>query len=376
MRLLRFLSRTVAMAHKEVLHIVRDVWVVYLALAMPVVMLVLFGYAVTFDLNQLPLGVVDQDRSPASRQLVQAFTATDSFVVTAQLQDPAGIEPLFRQGRLKVALVIPPGYGRAVARGEPAEAQVLLDGADGTTTGIALGYAVGVGQAETRRLVSQGGQEIQLAIQDAVRFRFNPGMRSAQFIVPGLIALILAILAVLLTALTVAREWERGSMEQLFATPVGRLEVILGKLAPYTLLGLLQVLLVLTLGAYLFDLPVRGSVGLVFLAALVFLLGMLAQGVLISVVTKHQQLATQVGFISSMLPALLLSGFIIPVENMPRVLQYVASVVPARYFIRCLRGIMLKGNDLTVVWPDIAAMALYAVVVIAAANARFRRRLD
>lgn len=372
----RFGTRLRAMARKEILHIVRDVRVIYLALGMPVVLLVLFGYAVSFDLDRLPMGVVDQDATPASRQVVAAMTSSGAFEASQTIESPDAVEPLFRKGKLKVALVIPKNYARDLVRGQDAEVQLLLDGADGTTTSIALGYAMGIGQAEARRLVEKSGLAPQLALQDRVRFRFNPAMRSAQFIVPGLIALILSILAVLLTALTVAREWERGNMEQLFATPVGRIEVVLGKLLPYIVLGLVQVLLVVTLGSVLFDVPVRGSLLVLFAAALVFLTGMLAQGLFISVVTRNQQVATQVGVVTAMLPTLLLSGFLFPIQNMPTALQVLSVVVPSRYFIRILRGVLLKGNGLDVLWHDLVAMIVFAVVMTALSSVRFRRRLD
>jgi ABC-2 type transport system permease protein len=368
--------RTLALSRKEIIHIARDVRVIYMALGMPIVLLVLFGYAVSFDLDRLAVGVVDQDASPASRRLVEALTASGAFTVKERLPSPDAIEPLFRSGNLKVALVIPKDYGRKLARSEVAESQILLDGADGTTTSIALGYAMGVSQSETRRALEGSGLVPQFALQDRVRLRFNPGMKSAHFIVPGLIALILSIMAVLLTALTVAREWERGSMEQLFATPVGRLEVILGKLLPYVVLGMIQVLLVVTLGMYLFELPVRGSVVLLFSAALLFLIGMLGQGLFISVATRNQQVATQIGVVTSMLPTLLLSGFLFPVENMPPALQALSAIIPSRYFIVVLRGVLLKGNGFDVLWPNFVAMALFAGVMILLSTVKFRRRLD
>ena len=371
-----FLIRVGALARKEVIHIVRDVRVIYMALGLPVVMLILFGFAVSFDLERLPFALVDQDRSPASRRLVEALTASDSFAVAVRLDDPREVEPYFRRNQLKVGLVIPRDYGRKLARGEVAEAQLLLDGADGATTSIALGYAMGVSQAETRRLLEKTGLVGDLGLRDRVRLRFNPGMRSTNFIVPGLIAAILAIMAVLLTALTVAREWERGSMEQLFATPVGRLEVVVGKLLPYVVIGLVQVLLVVTMGSLVFAVPVVGSLGLLFGAALLFLMGMLGQGLFISVITRNQQVATQVGLLSSMLPTLLLSGFLTPVENMPLFLRAIAAVLPARYFIQVLRGVMLKGNGLAELWPDLLALLAFALAMVALSTARFKRRLD
>jgi ABC-2 type transport system permease protein len=371
-----FFVRVRALAHKEIIHVVRDVRVIYLALGMPVVLLALFGYAVTFDLEQLPIAIVDQDQSPASRRLVESMTASDSFRVAAELREPGEVEPFFRRGDLKSALVIPHDFGRSLARGERAEAQLLLDGTDGVTAGITLGYAMGISQAETRRLLAKAGLVLEPPLSDRVRVRFNPGMRSARFIVPGLIAVILSIVAVMLTALTVAREWERGSMEQLFATPARRFEVIIGKLLPYVALGMVQVLLVMTVGAWLFDVPVVGSMWILFGSSLLFLLGMLGQGLLISVVTKNQQVATQIGVVSSMLPTLLLGGFLFPIENMPWLLQIVSLVIPGRYFIVILRGVMLKGNGFDVLWPHVGALALFALAMVALSTARFKRRLD
>ena len=347
-----------------------------MALGMPVVLLILFGYAISFDLDLLPMGLVDQDSSPASRRLVQSMTASDAFEVTEVLNSPEQVEDRFRAGELKVALVIEKGYGRRLARGERASAQLLLDGADGTTAGIALGYAAGVGQAENLRILRREGRLPDLPIEGRIRARFNPGMESARFIVPGLIAMVLAIMAVLLTALTVAREWERGSMEQLFSTPVGRLEVVLGKLLPYLVIGMVQVLMVVTLGTYLFDVPINGSLSLLFSVSFLFLACMLGQGLLISVITRSQMVSTQVGIISAFLPTLLLSGFMFPISNMPWPLQFLSSVVPARYFIEVLRGIMLKGNGLEVLWSQVLSLAGFALVMVVLSTVRFKRRLD
>ena len=369
-------GRVLAMATKEVLHIVRDVRVIYMALGLPVVLLGLFGYAISFDLDRAPVAVVDQDHTPASRRLIEAMTASDTFRVAANLTDPGQVEAHFRRGDFKAALVIPKDFSRQLSRGEPADAQLLLDGSDGVTTGIVIGYAAGISQAETRRLMAKAGLVVEPAMDSRVRYRFNPGVRSARFIVPGLIAVILAIMAVLSTALTVAREWERGSMEQLFATPVRRLEVILGKLLPYLGIGLIQVLLVLTVGVWVFGVPIVGSLGLLFVAALLFLAAMLGQGLFISVATRNQQVSTQIALLSSLLPTLLLSGFLFPIENMPWLLQVISAAIPGRYFIVIMRGILLKGNGVGVLWPQFVALLAFAVAVLAMATARFRRRID
>jgi ABC-2 type transport system permease protein len=369
----RFVQRTLVMAEKELTHIMRDPQVLVFALGMPVVLILLFGYAVSFDVDDIPLVVVDQDQSRESRELIAAFTASGSFSEVAERQDPEQVETLFRRGVARAALVIPPDFEERGKRNAGPRAQLLLDGSDNMTAGIALGYANSVALASSQRSIERTLGTAEPPLEVRPRTLFNPGLVSSVFLVPGLIVVILVMIAVMLTALTVAREYERGSMEQLFTTPVSRMEVILGKLGPYFVLGLVQVLLVLTVGVNLFDVPVRGSLWLLFGVASVFLLAMLMQGLLISVVTRSQMVASQVAVISTMLPALLLSGFMFPIENMPLPLQAIATVLPARYFVHAIRAILLRGNGIEVLALDLAAMAAFFLVLLTIATARFRR---
>ena len=373
-RLRRSLVRVGAMAWKETLHVLRDPRTLVLALVMPVLMLFLFGYGVSFDLERVPIAVADGDHTDASRALARAMVASRELVSAGEA-DPADAERLFRRGEAAAVLVIPQGYAQKVARRERIALQLLVDGSDVTVANQVLGKADALVRAETQRLagVRLAGQRPPLAVN--LWTRYNPAGRSALFMVPGLAAYILAISAVLLTALTVAGEWERGSMEQLFASPVGRLEIVLGKLAPYLVLGMLELLLVVAFGAAVFDVPVRGSLTLFLVIGFFFLMGMLGQGLLISVVTRNQLVATQAGTLSSLLPSLLLSGMVFPVENMPLPLQLLSRVIPARYLVHALRGILLKGNGLAVLWPDLVAVGLFAVAVLALSTARFQRRL-
>jgi ABC-2 type transport system permease protein len=370
------LNRTLALAHKESIHIVRDAQVVYMALGMPVVLLFIFGYAISFDLDLLPMGLVDQDNTPASRRLVEAITSSDAFVISDHLRSAEEVESRFRSSDLKVALVIEKGFGRKLKRNEQANAQLLLDGADGTTTNIALGYALGVIQAQNKKMIEQQSLAIEMPLEVRIRALFNPQMESDRFIVPGLIAFILSVMGVLLTSLTVAREWERGSMEQMFSTPVGRVEVIIGKLLLYLLIGIFQVLLVVSLGTLLFDVPIQGSLLLLFFVSLLFLVCVLGQGLFISAATRNQMLSTQIGMISSFLPAVLLSGFMFPIENMPVPLQWLSHLVPARYFITALRGIMLKGSEIAMLWDQILPLFLFSTAMIVLSIVKFKRRLD
>lgn len=373
-RLARLALRTRAIAGKEVMHILRDPQLLGFALVMPVILLLIFGYAVSFDLHDIPLAVVDQDRTASSRALVGDFEQAGAFVTTARPADPAAVEPLFRRDVAKAALLIPPGFARTAQRGEVARAQLLLDGSDNTTAATALGYAASI--ALTAAL-SPGGASpyAPLPIEARTRTFFNPTLESAVFLVPGLIALILVIVAVMLTSLAVAREYERGSMEQLFSTPVGRIEIILGKLGPNFVLGMLQVLIVLLIGVTLFDVPIRGSVLAIFAVSAIFIMAMLMQGLLISVLTKSQMLASQLAAITTLLPALLLSGFIYPVDNLPGPLQALAAILPARYFVEALRAIMLRGNGLADVVPQLVPLFVFFFVMLVIATRRFRRQL-
>ncbi|MBU0553281.1 ABC transporter permease [Myxococcota bacterium] len=359
------LIRIGAMAHKELAHIRRDPQMLAFALLLPLLLLLLFGYAISFDVDHIPLAVVDRDQSPASRALIQSFTTGDLFVEVARSTDVAAMEPHLRRGEARAVLVIDEGYARRQARGEPSAAQLLLDGADNSTASVALGYATA--------LASPPPPGLPVTLRP--RALFNPGLRSAVFILPGLIVFLLVMIAVMLTALTVAREFERGSMEQLFATPIQRLEIILGKLLPYFGLGLLQVLLVLTAGVTLFDLPVRGALPTVGVITSLFLLANLAQGLVISVITRNQMIASQAAVLTTLLPALLLSGFVFPIDNMPIFLQIVARIFPASHLVDALRAVLLRGNGFEALWGDLAAIGGFFLVMLGVATRRFQREV-
>jgi len=362
------------MAWKEILHVRRDPRTLVLALIMPVVMLLLFGYGVSFDLERIPLAISDQDHTEASRRLARAYVAANEFAPAGG----AGAEEaltLFRRREARAMLVLPRGYGQELARGGPARAQLLVDGADPVTATQILSKSDAIALGETRRMAEASGAAVAPPIQVKLWIRYNPEARSAVFIVPGMAAYLMAIVAVLLTALTIAGEWERGSMEQLFASPVGRLEIVLGKLLPYLGLGLLQLLLVLAVGAGAFDVPIRGSIWLVVLAGLLFLAGMLGQGLFISVVARSQLVATQAGTLSSLLPSMLLSGMLVPTENMPLPLRLLSRIIPARYLVDALRQVLLKGNGIEGIWKDLLWMLGFAVVVLGLATVRFKRRV-
>jgi ABC-2 type transport system permease protein len=375
LELRRFVLRTAALASKEVMHIRRDPRTLYLALGMPLLLLALFGYGVGFEIKHLPLAIADADHTAQSRQLVGSFVAAGEFQKTEILDNAKSAEELFRTGRASAALVVPAGYERSLMAGERTQVQLLVDGADGVVANQVLTKAEAIVRSHSRTLLPAGAEALVPPLSVRVWTRFNPTGSSAIFMVPGLAAYLIAISAVLLTALTIAGEWERGSMEQLFASPVGRFEIVLGKLLPYWALGALELLLVVAFGIVAFGVPFVGSPWALAAIGLSFLVGMLGQGLLISVIAKNQLVATQAGALSALLPSMLLSGMLFPIENMPVPLQALSHVIPARYLVHALRGILLKGNDLSVLWPDLLAQVVFAVVILALATARFPRRL-
>jgi len=374
-RVLRFFGRVLALALKEWMHVVRDVRTLYFALGMPVVMLVIFGYAVSFDIDNVPTMIVDQDHTPESRALTRHVFAGETFRDAGRCDRADEVEAAFRRGDARLGIVIPPGYGRKLGQGGAATVQLLVDAADNMTATSVLSFATRFTIARNRAMMAEVLGATPELLEARVRALFNPRMRSALFLVPGLIATIQAMMAVLLTALTVAREWERGTMEQLFATPVGRTEIVLGKLMPYFGVGMLQILLILAAGTWLFGVPIRGPVVLVFAISCLFLFATLGQGLLISVATKNQQVATQGAAVSSMLPATLLSGFIMPIDNMPAPLQVLTRIIPARYYVHALRAIMLRDAPLEVIVPDALALLVFAGVMVLISTVLFRRTI-
>ena len=366
--------RLLAMARKEALQLRRDSRSLIMAFVYPALMIVFFGYVITFDIRDINLAVLDQDGSQRSRELVEAFQAAGFFRVTHRLDRYQDIQPLLDRGAVRLALVIPPGFQRDLAAGRPAVAQALVDGADANTAAIALNYAGAIVTAYSARAVlraSAGGAPIVAQ----ARVWYNETLKSSNMIVPGLVAVIMMVIAAMLSALTVAREWDRGTMEQLAATPVHRIEVILGKLLPYLAIGLMDVIAAVAIGMLLFRVPFRGSPLLLMGLAALFLVGSLGLGIFISAAAKSQLLATQVSLLATYLPSLLLSGLIFDLASMPFALRVISLVIPARYFIVVLRGIFLKGVGPEVLWIQGLAMIVFAVTGLTLAVRSFHKEI-
>jgi ABC-2 type transport system permease protein len=366
--------RLLAMSRKEWIQLRRDPRSMILAFALPVFLLLFFGYAISWDVRDIRLAVLDEDRTSRSRLLVDAFVASGYFTMVETLETGRSAADRLLAGDVATVLVIPNGFARDLAAGRDAPVQLLLDGSDANTATIALTYADAVAVRFSRDVLLQG-RRLEPPATAEVRVWYNPTLESRNMIVPGLIAVIMSIIAAMLTALTIAREWERGTMEQLAATPVHRLEVVFGKLLPYLLIGIFDVAVTTLAGVVIFGVPLRGSLLLLGAMTVLFLLGALGLGMFISAVLRSQVLATQVAMVVTYLPALLLSGFLFDIRSMPVVLQGITYIVPARYYIGVTRGVFLKGVGLEALWVQGVSMVIFAAAGIGLATIAFRKRI-
>jgi ABC-2 type transport system permease protein len=366
------IRRVVAATVKELLQLRRD-WRTALALlAMPVILLLIYGFALSFDVTDIRLGVADHSRTRASRRVVEAFLGSGYFVQTTILDDTRPLDELFAAETIQAALVIPAEFASRAASRSPVSIQFVLDGSDAQMANTVLGYA--------RQIVaSQAAVVYDLEIQPPYRAQpvvwYNPDLDSTVFLVPGLLAFILMMSSVIATSLSVVREKERGTMESLRATPIRAIDLLLGKTIPYLLVASVSAAGSLLLAWALFDVPIRGSLLWLAVVTLLFLVGGLGWGIFISTLAENQQLAFQISLLSSMLPTLLLSGFIFPIASMPKVLQLVTFIVPARYYIASLRAIVLKGVGPEMWWIHAVALVIYAAVVLGMATVRMVRSL-
>lgn len=372
--------RVRAVFRKEWRHILRDPRSLLMALAVPVLLLLLFGFALSLDVDRIPTLIYDADQSADSRELVSRFQASRYFQVRGYVNDYHSLESEIDRSRILMGIVIPKRYGEHVRAGDKSDVQILLDGSDSNTASIALTYAESlVGQyAFQLRATAQnhnGGVNLELPIDPRVRVWYNSSLESKNYVVPGLIAVILMIIAALLTSLTIAREWETGTMEQLLATPLRPAEIVIGKMMAFFVVGAGDTVITVLAALLVFHVPFRGSV-LVFAAtSCVYLCGALFWGIYLSAVTKSQLLAYQMGIVTSFLPSFLLSGFIYSVENMPEAVQLVTRIVPARYFVTIVKGIFLKGVGLEVLWPEILFLALFSGLVFFGATRKLSQKL-
>ena len=377
------MRRVLTLARKEALHIRRDPRSLFLAIGLPIILVLIFSYAINYDIRHAPIGVLDQDKSVLSRELISRTRSNEYFDLRVLLDDYAQADGLLKTGAVRLVIVIPVDFAKNVGRGADSAVQLLVDGANNNTALITLGYVSGLMQKFiadifAERFAGQGGLQASGVpmVEPRTRVWYNPELKTTNFIVPGLFAVVMMVMTAMLTSLTVAREWENGTMEQLISSPVRGSEIIIGKLIPYFGLGMVQVLLIVLTGTLVFRVPLRGNLFSLFTVCAIFLLCGLGIGLFVSIVTKNQQLAYTVAILTTMLPAFLLSGFISPIASMPKIIQIVTYVVPARYFLTALRGIFLKGYGFGQLWTEIAILTAFAALVFIAAWRRLRLRLE
>lgn len=375
--------RLLSVVRKEFIQIVRDPRTLALTFAMPLIQLFLLGFAATSDVRQVPLAVWDQDRSAASRSLVAAYRSADYFQVAFEADTEAELRLLVDRGDARAGLVVPPDYGRRLLDGQTATVAFVIDGSDPTVAGTALAAATLIGQAKgaqlsLERLARRGAAVAAMArppLEVRTRVWFNPDLVSAYYMVPALIGLILQFLTVILTATAIVRERERGTIEQLIVTPIRSWELVVGKLTPYVVIGFVDTVEILIAGVLIFGVPVNGSIPLLLLLSGLFLVTTLGLGLFISTIASTQQEAMITALFFN-LPSIFLSGFFFPLAAMPTILQWLSYLIPLRYFLIIVRGIVLKGVGMEALWPQVAALAIFAVLIMGGAALRFHKRLD
>jgi len=373
------LRRVNAIYRKEFIQIIRDPRSLALALAIPMLLIVLFGYALSLDIDDIPLAIWDRDNTITSAEFILNFKNSKYFKIIGYYDNYKDLQRLVDSGKAMMAMVIDKDFSKYIASRQAAPVQLILDGSDSNTANIASGYVNSiVNQYNSNIIIKQlaryrkGGLT---PVDVKARIWFNPDFESKLFIVPGLIAVIIMIISALLTSLTVAREWERGTMEQLISTPVRSAELILGKFLPYFVIGFVDLIMAVLLGVFVFGVPLRGSIILLFVLSGVFLTGALTLGIYISIVAKSQLMASQMAILTSFLPTFLLSGFTYEIFNMPPFVQALTYLVPARYFIVILRGIYLKAVGLEVLWKDSLLLFIFAILAVWGAIKKFKKKI-
>lgn len=375
------IRRLGAVAKKEFIHVIRDWRSLFLALAIPIILILLYGYALTLDLRHVPTVVWDQSGTNVSRELLSLFQGSPYFSIKGYHTGYRELQQELERGRAMIAIVIPSDFADKVKAGKEVAIQVVGDGSDANTSRLAMGYASNVGRIfaaniMVKQMRLQGKEDMKQPVELVQRSWYNPDLRSQNVLVPGIIALVMIVVAAMLTSVTIAREWETGTMEQLISTPLRGTELIIGKVIPYFIIGMADVTIAVAMGTWIFKVPVVGNAGLLFAMSALFLTGALFFGMTLSITLKSQVLASQIAIVAGFLPTLILSGFVFAIENMPIPIQCITFIVPARYFIAILRGIYLKGIGLEILWIDALFLSVYTFIMITRAHRNFRFKLE
>jgi len=372
--------RTKAMARKEFLHILRDPRSLIMALILPFLMILLFGYALTLDVDRIPTLIYDQARTLESRTLIARFQGSRYFQILGIVDNYAVIEHSINNDACMLGVVIPWDYSQQLLSGHQAEVQLIFDGSDSNTASIASGYANALIQVHNFQIRSEaqdskGGGRLRVPVESRTRIWYNSELKSRNFVVPGLIAFIMMIIASLLTSLTIAREWEIGAMEQLLSTPLRPAEIVLGKMAAFFALGITDMIITVAAGVLIFRVPMRGSYIFLVATSCIFLTGALCWGILLSASARTQTIAFQLGMLTSFLPAFLLSGFIFAIENMPTPIQAMTYLFPTRYFMTIVKSIFLRGVGIQVLGLEVILLVAYALIVFVLATRKLRMKV-
>jgi len=373
-------TRFLAVASKETVQILRDSRSLIIVLIMPVILVLLFGYGVNLDLTGLPVYVYDRDGSQQSQDLLKRFQASAYFDVVRVVNDYPALSRSLDDGHAKMGIVVPWDFSQRLRDGRPAQIQALVDGSDDNTANVLIGYAQAVVQGYSSEVqldwLRSRGQFVQPApVNVETRTWYNEDLESSAFIVPGVLALVMSVIGAFLTSLTIAREWERGTMEQLISTPVTPLEIMLGKLVPYFTIGMFDAIVCALIAIYWFHVPFRGSFLTLLVSSAMFMIVVLSLGFFISVIAKSQLAASQIALIVAFLPAFLLSGFLYSIEQMPIVLQWITRILPARYYVSVLKKIFLKGTPTALLYADLVPLAVFTFVLALLATRAFHKRL-
>ena len=379
------MRRVIYMMWKEMLELRQDPRIFAIIFIAPILQLTILGYAATTDVRNVPVVVVDADRSAASRALISRFSAVSTFTIVDVISSIDGVDPYLESGRAWMALGIPPRYAENLSMGRPTSLQIVADGSDASSTNIAMGYASNLIAGYAQDLIEQkmrsspsrtgGGQSSLPGIEPRVRIWFNPTIESRYFMLPGIFALLLLAVTSNLSSMAIVREREVGTLEQLNVTPLGRVQLILGKLLPYGAIGMIDAMIVLLVIVFWFQVPLRGSFWLLLAMSCVYLLTTLGLGLFVSTISRTQQQAMMTSTFFFMTPMMYLSGFIFPIENMPAAIQPLTYLVPLRYFVIILRGIFLKGVGLETLWPQALGLLAWGVAILTLAVLRSSKRL-
>ena len=374
-------TRLLAVAKNEVIQIFRDSRSLLIVVIMPVTLMLLFGYGVNLDLKGLPVYVYDRDGSQQSQDLLKRFQSSEYFTVARVVDGYPAIVRALDDGHAKMGIVIPWDFSQRLREGGPAPVQALVDGTDDNSANVLIGYTQAVVQSYSAEIqlnwLRERGQSLQPApVSVETRTWYNEDLESSAFIIPGVLALVMSVIGAFLTSLTIAREWERGTMEQLISTPVSAMEIMVGKLAPYFVLGIFDVLVCAAIAIYWFHVPFRGSFITLLASSALFMVVVLSLGFFISVLAKSQFAASQIALLVTFLPAFLLSGFLFSIDQMPIVLQWITRILPARYYVSVLKQIFLKGTPMALLYADLIPLAVFALLLALLATRSFHKRLE